>query len=47
MFFFRLASHRFVATGVSLLTGAVTGMILHHLIYRLSLPAKPFVYAAF
>lgn len=32
---------------VSLVLGLLVGVVLHYLIYRLSLPSKPFIYVAF
>jgi hypothetical protein len=32
---------------MSLLIGCVVGVIFHFLIYRLSMPVKPFVYVSF
>jgi hypothetical protein len=31
----------------SLVIGLLCGILLHYLVYRLSLPVKPFVYVAF
>jgi hypothetical protein len=33
--------------GVSLAVGCAGGIFLHYLIYRLSLPTEPFIYANF
>ena len=32
---------------LSLVIGAMVGMLSHYLVYRLSLPVQPFVYVAF
>lgn len=32
---------------LSLVLGLLVGVVLHYLIYRLSLPSKPFIYVAF
>jgi len=32
---------------MSLLVGIFVGIFLHYLLFRLSLPAKPFIYVAF
>ena len=32
---------------VSLLTGLLIGVFFHYLLFRLSLPVKPFIYVAF
>lgn len=32
---------------VSLLLGVTVGVFAHYVLYRLSLPSKPFIYAAF
>jgi len=38
---------RLFSVFLSLLAGVIVGVILHQLVYRFSLPAQPFVYAAF
>jgi hypothetical protein len=43
----RLNLRPVVSVCVSLILGALVGIILHQLVYRFSLPAQPFVYAAF
>ncbi len=32
---------------ISLALGLLVGVVLHYLIYRLSLPSKPFIYVSF
>jgi len=43
----RLVLRPVLSVCVSLILGALVGIILHQLVYRFSLPAQPFVYAAF
>ncbi len=38
---------RVTATVLSLVMGLVVGVFAHYILYRLSLPSKPFIYAAF
>jgi len=38
---------RVSSAGTSLLLGILVGILMHYLVYRLSLPLKPFVYVAF
>lgn len=38
---------RLTRLAVSLLLGLLVGVLSHYLIYRLSLPSKPFIYVAF
>ncbi len=38
---------RILWTITSLVLGVVVGVFLHYLIYRLSLPAEPFIYVSF
>jgi hypothetical protein len=33
--------------GASLLLGLLVGVLAHYLLYRFSLPSKPFIYVAF
>jgi hypothetical protein len=44
--FARLPRTIFWAT-ISLAAGLVGGVLLHYLIYRLSLPTEPFIYVSF
>lgn len=32
---------------VALLLGAIVGVIFHYMLYRFSIPSKPFIYVAF
>ena len=34
-------------TFVSIVVGILLGVLFHYLLYRFSLPAKPFIYVAF
>jgi len=34
-------------TFVSIVVGLLLGVLFHYLLYRFSLPAKPFIYVAF
>lgn len=38
----RIARH-----GISLLLGLVVGVFFHYMLFRLTLPVKPFIYVAF
>jgi hypothetical protein len=38
---------RLARLAASLLLGLLVGVLAHYLIYRLSLPSKPFIYVAF
>lgn len=38
---------RVTATVLSLVMGLAVGVFAHYILYRLSLPSKPFIYAAF
>ncbi len=38
---------RIVAHAVSLLAGLLIAVMLHYLLYRISLPGKPFIYVVF
>ncbi len=38
---------RLTRLAASLLLGLLVGVLAHYLIYRLSLPSKPFIYVAF
>ena len=38
---------RLVAHAVSLLAGLLTALMLHYLLYRISLPGTPFIYVVF
>lgn len=38
---------RVTAALLSLLIGLAVGVLTHYILYRLSLPSKPFIYAAF
>jgi hypothetical protein len=37
----------FVKTAFSLLLGLLLGVFIHYLLYRISLPLEPFIYASF
>jgi len=41
------AAARILAHGVSLLTGLLIALMLHYLLYRISLPGTPFIYVVF
>lgn len=38
---------RLARTVVSLALGLLVGVLFHYLVYRFSLPSKPFIYVAF
>lgn len=38
---------RVLAHAVSLFTGLLIALMLHYLLYRMSLPIKPFIYVVF
>lgn len=38
---------RLARVGVSLMLGLLVGVVFHYLIYRFSLPSKPFIYVSF
>ncbi len=38
---------RLARLAASLVLGLLVGVLFHYLIYRLSLPAKPFIYVSF
>jgi hypothetical protein len=38
---------RVVHVAASLLLGLLVGVLFHYLVYRFSLPSKPFIYVAF
>ena len=38
---------RLARVAASLVLGLLVGVLAHYLIYRLSLPSKPFIYVAF
>jgi hypothetical protein len=38
---------KLISTTVSLLLGVAVSIVFHFLVYRFSLPIKPFVYVAF
>ena len=40
-------SRRIVRVVMSLALGLLIGGLLHYLLYRLSLPSKPFIYVSF
>ncbi len=40
-------STRLAALGLSLALGLAGGVFVHYLIYRLSVPVKPFIYVSF
>lgn len=44
---FMQGEKRIVWTITSVLLGVAVGVFLHYLIYRLSLPAEPFIYVSF
>lgn len=44
---FMRGERRMLWTITSLVLGVVVGVFLHYLIYRLSLPAEPFIYVSF
>lgn len=41
------AAARLAAHVLSLLAGLLTALVLHYLLYRLSLPGTPFIYVVF
>ena len=40
-------SNKFLSTLLSLVIGCAVSVVIHFLVYRFSLPIKPFVYVAF
>jgi len=40
-------SHSLLARATSLMVGIAMGVVLHYILYRLGLPLRPFIYAAF
>jgi hypothetical protein len=36
-----------IGAGLSLLAGLAVALVLHYLLFRVGLPSKPFIYAAF
>jgi hypothetical protein len=43
----RSPARRLARVAASLVLGLLVGVLAHYLIYRLSLPSKPFIYVAF
>ena len=43
----RLPRSRFVRVATSLVLGLLVGVLAHYLVYRFSLPSKPFIYVSF
>ncbi len=41
------SANRITSTVLSLVIGLAVGVLAHYILYRLSLPSKPFIYAAF
>jgi hypothetical protein len=39
--------NKVVFAAISLLIGCVVGIVFHFMVYRLSMPVKPFVYVSF
>lgn len=40
-------SHRLIAYLLSITGGLFVGVLIHYLLYRMSLPSHPFIYVAF
>lgn len=47
MFFAVRSGQHLTSLAVSIALGLAVGVLSHYILYRLSLPAKPFIYAAF
>jgi hypothetical protein len=42
-----ILENRAARHGLSLLVGVAVGIVLHYLLFRLSLPVQPFIYVSF
>jgi hypothetical protein len=42
-----LSQRRFLAAGGSFATGLLVAAMLHYVLFRFSVPSKPFIYVAF